>query len=84
MPGHNLSATDIDIGFRLLGPVERLLLRRRISGPFAFTPSLGLDDQILLHPIGEAEHASRWLWEEDETRECGLNLKSGRLVRAGA
>jgi len=33
---------------------------------------------------GETERAGRWWWEEDETRECGLHLVDGRLVRAGA
>jgi phosphoadenosine phosphosulfate reductase len=33
---------------------------------------------------GETERAGRWWWEEDETRECGLHLVDGRLVRVGA
>jgi phosphoadenosine phosphosulfate reductase len=53
MPGPNPSAIDVD--FRLLGPVERLLLlRRRIAGSFVFTTSLGLEDQVLLHLIVES------------------------------
>ncbi len=181
---------DIDIGFRLVGLVVRLLvLRRRVSGPFALATSFGLEDQVGLHLIadsgividvitldigrlfpetyelwagtetrcglrirafypdtdtlealarergiscfyanksartarcsvrkseplgrelngvgtwftglradqsaartcaiapGEAERDCRWWWKEEEIHECGLHLKDGRLVRAGA
>ncbi|MGD0103415.1 MAG: phosphoadenylyl-sulfate reductase [Rhodopila sp.] len=53
MTGPNPSAVDIE--FRLLDPVERLLLLRRlVSGPFVFTTSLGLEDQVLLNLIVES------------------------------
>jgi 3'-phosphoadenosine 5'-phosphosulfate sulfotransferase (PAPS reductase)/FAD synthetase len=74
MPGAKPSATDIDIGFRLLGRVERL--RGFLS--------IGCVQCTRVTAPGEAQRAGRGWWEEDETRECGLNLKSGRLVRAGA
>jgi 3'-phosphoadenosine 5'-phosphosulfate sulfotransferase (PAPS reductase)/FAD synthetase len=31
-----------------------------------------------------SERSGRWWWKEVETRECGLHLKDGRFVRAGA
>ena len=76
MPGPKPSATDIDIdiGFRLLGRVERL--RGFLS--------IGCVQCTRVTARDEAQRAGRGLWEEDETRECGLNLKSGRLVGAEA
>ena len=90
MPGSNPPPTDIDISFRMLGPVERLLLlRRRISGPFVFTTSLGLEDQVLLHLIVESGIAldvvtldtgrlfpeTYELWARTETR-YGLRIRA--------
>ncbi len=72
MPGPKPSA--IDIGFRLLGRVKRL--RGFLS--------IGCVQCTRVTAPGEARRAARGLWEEDETRECGPNLKSGRLVRAEA
>lgn len=97
MPGSNPSATDI--GFPLLGSVERLLLRRHDeqTAEFACTQNIAVNP---LHHSGflsvgrasctraiapgEAERAGRWWRDHDATRECGLNLNSGRLARAGA
>jgi phosphoadenosine phosphosulfate reductase len=50
-----ISPTDLDTTFRLLGPIERLLLlRRQVSSRVVFTTSLGLEDQVLLHLIAES------------------------------
>ena len=97
MPGSNPSVTDIDIGFRLLGTVERLLLRRHDEQTAEFARaqdvnplhhrgflSIGCALCTCAIAPGEAERAGRWRWEEDETRERGLHLRDGRLVRAGA
>jgi phosphoadenosine phosphosulfate reductase len=88
MSGPNPSAIDID--FRLLDPVERLLLlRRRISGSFLFTTSFGLEDQVLLHLIvasgvavdvvtldtGRLFPETYELWARTETR-YGLRIRA--------
>jgi phosphoadenosine phosphosulfate reductase len=88
MTGPDPSAIDIE--FRSLGPVERLLLlRRRIAGPFVFTTSLGLEDQVLLHCIVESGIAvdivtfdtgrlfpeTYELWARTETR-YGLRVRA--------
>jgi phosphoadenosine phosphosulfate reductase len=46
---------DLDRAFRNLDPPRRLsLLRERVEGPFVFTTSFGLEDQVLTHWIAGA------------------------------
>jgi hypothetical protein len=48
MPGPNPSATDIDIDFLKLGPVECRMPHVRTPDRFAFTTSFGFEDQGVL------------------------------------
>ena len=75
MHGPNPSA--IDLGFGLPGRVEHLLRTLPYLGPI-------YDCWTIATCTAQTDRALRERWEEDGTRERGLNLKSGRLVRAGA
>ena len=47
-------------------------------------PSIGCQPCTRAIEPGEDPRAGRWWWENPESKECGLHLVNGRLVRAGS
>ncbi len=44
-------------------------------------PSIGCEPCTRAIKPGEPERAGRWWWEQDQTRECGLHVKTSPLSR---
>lgn len=45
-------------------------------------PSIGCAPCTRAINMGEDTRAGRWWWENPDTKECGLHMKDGKLVRA--
>lgn len=43
-------------------------------------PSIGCEPCTRAIKPGEPERAGRWWWEQDQTRECGLHVKSASVI----